>query len=77
MRYSVTCSRRAFEATCDHEKLCCSLVGLNLLEEALQVTGLVVEELNLFLALLAFDFASRGVARLDSLDLALKFDNLV
>ena len=50
---------------------------LNLLEEALQVRGLVVEELNLFLALLAFDFASRGVARLDSLDLALKFDDLV
>ena len=50
---------------------------LNLLEEALQVRRLVVEELNLFLALLAFDLAPRGIARLDCLDLALKFDDFV
>ena len=55
----------------------CSSFLLNLLEEALQVGSLVVEELNLFLALLALDFAPRGIARLDGLDLALKLDHFV
>ena len=32
------------------------------------MVSLVVEELNLFLALLAFDVAARGVARLDGVD---------
>ena len=55
----------------------CSSFLLNLLEEALQVGSLVVEELNLFLALLALDLAPRGIARLDGLDLALKLDHFV
>ena len=54
----------------------CSFL-LNLLEEALQVRGLVVEELNLFLTLLALDFTTRCIARLDRLDLALQLNDFV
>ena len=54
----------------------CSLL-LNLLEEALQVRRLVVEELNLFLTLLAFNLATAGIARLNRLNLALELDDFV
>ena len=54
----------------------CSL-GLNLLEEALQVGGLVVEELNLFCALFGLNLATRGIARLNGLNLALQLDYFV
>ena len=39
--------------------------------------SLVVEELNLFLALLRFNLAFGGIARLDSLDLALQLNYFV
>lgn len=50
---------------------------LNLLKEALQVRSLIVKELNLFLALLRFNLATRSVARLDGLNLRLQFDYFV
>ena len=50
---------------------------LDLLQESLQVRRLVVEELNLFLTLLAFDFTTRCVARLDGFNLALELDDFV
>lgn len=50
---------------------------LNLLEEALQVRRLVVEELNLFLTLLAFNLTAAGITRLNGLNLALELNDFV
>jgi len=48
-----------------------------LFEEALQVASLVVEELNLFLALFGFHLAAGRVARLDRFDLAFQLNHFV
>ena len=52
-------------------------LGLDLLEEALEVTGLVVEEGDLLLALLGFDVATSLVPRVDRLNLALQLNYFV
>ena len=41
------------------------------------MTGLVIEELNLFLAFLGLNLAARSIARLDSLNLALQLNHFV
>ena len=51
--------------------------ALNLLEESLQVSGLVVEEFDLVSTLLLLHLASLIVSLSDSFDLALKLDNFV
>ena len=56
--------------------LACSL-GLNVLEESLQVCCLVVEELDLICAFLLFSFSSLVVSLGDGFDFALELDNLV
>ena len=50
---------------------------LKLLEEALQMVGLIVEELDLLLTLLSLNLAARSIARLDSLNLALQLNHFV
>ena len=54
----------------------CSL-GLNALEESLQVSSLVVEEFNFVGAFLLFTLAPLVVSLSDGLDLALQLNDLV
>ena len=54
----------------------CSL-GLNALEESLQVSSLVVEEFNFICAFLLFSLASLVVSLSNGLNLALQLNDLV